>query len=178
MTTTTTTTDYTPRAWVGCLACYNAGNLVGEWLDADSLEDPDTLEAICTRPDHEELWCMDLDNIPGGECSPAEAARLARALTDYLEKADEYGLPAAVALEYLDSLNLSDSADWPWIGEDVTYTSADSKTDYVLEFLEGAYRLPELPWWLHIDYAGTFEDLTSGQTKISDGGTLYVFHDA
>lgn len=176
MTTTTTATDHTPRAWVGCLACYNDARLIGAWLDADGLEDADTLAAICTRPGHDELWVFDTDGLPGGEMSPDEAARKARALTDYLEQADDYGLPAAVALEYLDSLNLSESADWPRIGEDVTYTSADSKADYVLEFLEDALRL-ELPYWLHINYAGTFDDLTSGQTKISDGGTLYVFHD-
>jgi len=175
---TLTETDYTPRAWVGCLGCYNSGRLIGEWLDADGLEDPDTLAAICTRPDHDELWCMDLDNIPGGECSPAEAASLARAITDYLAGADDYGLAAPVALEYVESLNLSGPDDWPRIGEDVTYTSAESRTDYVLEFLEDAYRLPELPAWLHIDYAGTFEDLTSGETVIQHLGTFYVFHDA
>lgn len=176
--TTTTTTDHTPRAWIGCLACYNSGRLVGEWLDADGLEDPDTLAAICTRPDHEELWAMDLDGIPGGECSPLEAARKARALTDYLAAADENGLPAPVALEYLDGLNLEDSDDWPAIGEDINYSSAESRTDYVAEYLENAYSLPELPYWLHIDYAGTFQDLTMGNTVISHDGTLYVFHDA
>jgi hypothetical protein len=174
---TTTTTDHTPRAWVGCLACYNGGSLVGEWLDADGLEDSDTLAAICTHPGHEELWVFDTDGLPGGEMSPDEAARKARALTDYLAAADDYGLPAAVALEYLDSLNLNDPDDWPRIGDDVTYTSADSKTDYVCEFLENAYSLPKLPFWLHIDYAGTFEDMTSGETKIQHMGTLYVFHD-
>lgn len=175
--TTLTETDYTPRAWVGCLGCYNEGTLAGEWLDADELEDKDTLAAICTRPDHEELWCMDLDNIPGGECSPAEAARLARAITDYLAAADDWGMPAAVALEYVESLNLSSPDDWPRIGDDVSYTSAESETEYVLEWLENCENVAT-PDWLHIDYAGSFEDLTSGQTKIMLDGTLYVFHDA
>ena len=34
MTITTPTTDTTPRAWIGCLACYNEGRLVGDWYDA------------------------------------------------------------------------------------------------------------------------------------------------
>ena len=32
--TTRTNTDTTPRAWIGCLACYNDGRLVGDWVDA------------------------------------------------------------------------------------------------------------------------------------------------
>lgn len=31
---TITAEDTTPRIWVGCLAHYNAGRLVGEWFDA------------------------------------------------------------------------------------------------------------------------------------------------
>lgn len=174
---TTTDTDYTPRAWVGCLGCYNGGRLIGEWLDADGLEDADTLAAICTRPDHEELWCMDLENIPGGECSPAEAARMARALTDYLAAADENGLPAPVALEYLDGLNLSDPDLWPTIGEDVIYMSASSPTDYVEEYLENFTELPELPWWLRIDHRLTFDELTIFATVLEHDGMLYVFDD-
>ena len=34
MTTTPPTTDTTPRVWIGCLACYNEGRLVGDWYDA------------------------------------------------------------------------------------------------------------------------------------------------
>ncbi len=28
-----------PRVWVGCLGCYNAGVLVGAWVDAAEAED-------------------------------------------------------------------------------------------------------------------------------------------
>jgi hypothetical protein len=27
------TTTETPRVWIGCLASYNAGRLIGEWVD-------------------------------------------------------------------------------------------------------------------------------------------------
>lgn len=30
----TTAISTTPRAWIGCLACYNEGRLVGDWFDA------------------------------------------------------------------------------------------------------------------------------------------------
>jgi antirestriction protein len=31
--------DETPRAWVGCLACYNGGELVGAWVDGTDAEE-------------------------------------------------------------------------------------------------------------------------------------------
>src|SRR5436305_14737423 len=33
------------RAWIGCLACYNEGRLVGEWYDADEASDV-TIERV------------------------------------------------------------------------------------------------------------------------------------
>lgn len=32
--TTITDVETTPRVWIGCLACYNEGRLVGDWHDA------------------------------------------------------------------------------------------------------------------------------------------------
>ncbi|UUW92249.1 antirestriction protein ArdA [Pimelobacter simplex] len=63
-----------PRVWLGCLACYNDGRLVGEWvaaIDAPMI----TASQLHGRPtDHEELWCFDLDNLPlARELSPTEA---------------------------------------------------------------------------------------------------------
>ncbi|MFI0985044.1 antirestriction protein ArdA [Streptomyces exfoliatus] len=71
--------------WIGCLACYNGGSLVGDWYDADMADDitPDDLHGRETS--HEELWVMDHDGFAGalkGECSPYEVAELARALAD------------------------------------------------------------------------------------------------
>lgn len=171
----TMTTD-SPRAWVGCLACYNDGRLVGDWLDADGLEDSDTLEAICPRPDHEELWVMDHENLIGGEMSPAEAARQARALEDLALEAEDLYMPLAVAREYIEGLNINDPSAWPSL-ESSFNSAADSETDYVAEYMENLTGLPDLPYWLHIDYAGSFSDLTSGMTVIRHEGTLYVFND-
>ena len=78
METATATTTTTPAAWVGCLACYNGGNLHGAWCDA--------AEAVawrCDHPGHEEVWCFDFDGLPAGwviEMSPAEFAEKASAL--------------------------------------------------------------------------------------------------
>ena len=68
MTTLTISDD--PKAWVGCLACYNAGNLKGDWVDG--LEAGDFVP--CNTPGHEEWWVMDHECLPviKGECSPSE----------------------------------------------------------------------------------------------------------
>jgi hypothetical protein len=58
------------RVWVGCIACYNDGELVGQWLDAHEAVD----WSCPNHADHEEFWCYDQE-IPGvdGEISPQEA---------------------------------------------------------------------------------------------------------
>ena len=67
-----------PRAWVGCLACHNNGDLVGEWFDACEAADvtPDVLHLEHPQKEGcEELWCFDVDGIPvNEEMSPLEAA--------------------------------------------------------------------------------------------------------
>lgn len=93
---TDTTTE--PRVWIGCLACYNAGRLVGQWIDADEAGEltPEALHVAVSGQTiagqtyvagdpcpHEELWVMDHEGFGGmltGECSPAEAQRMAELL--------------------------------------------------------------------------------------------------
>lgn len=55
-------------AWVGCLACYNAGNLVGQWHDAADLEDWQI--PADHNPTHEEWIVMDSEGLHIGELSP------------------------------------------------------------------------------------------------------------
>ena len=72
------TMTITPRAWIGCLACYNEGQLVGHWYDAIDAGDvlPEDLHGVPT--DHEELWVMDHENLPTapgcGEMDPCSAS--------------------------------------------------------------------------------------------------------
>lgn len=66
-----------PSAWVGCLACYNAGRLNGDWVDAEEAANV-TPEDLHDDPEeaaeHEELWVFDTESLPiKGECSPQEA---------------------------------------------------------------------------------------------------------
>ena len=82
-----TTTTVQARVWVGCLGCYNAGGLVGAWVDAleaESLEPHEqaavSMPAVCGDVKAEERWVFDHEGFGGfleGECSPAEAVRVA-----------------------------------------------------------------------------------------------------
>ena len=83
--------ENTPRVWVGCLACYNDGLLVGEWFDAaDCPQDREEFDAAVTVPathfpgsNHEELWVFDHECIPvSGEFSPMDAQKYATWLED------------------------------------------------------------------------------------------------
>ena len=85
MNTTSSATDTAPRAWIGCLACYNEGRLVTTY---------DVHGAHSRADSHDELWCFDHENIPiSGEMSPADAAAWGRCLAEV----DEHLRPALCA---------------------------------------------------------------------------------
>jgi len=61
-----TTTTEVSKVWVGCIGCYNEGNLVGKWMTADQVEDThdkgqNLVRAVCTKPLHEEWRIHDYD---------------------------------------------------------------------------------------------------------------------
>ena len=83
MTTTSSATDTTPRAWIGCLACYNAGSLIGDWFDAVAADEVTTYDIHGRASSHDEMWVMDHENIPvKGEMSPADAAAWGQVYTE------------------------------------------------------------------------------------------------
>lgn len=116
------------RAWVGCLACYSEGRLVGEWVDA-----VDAAECVpCQRAGHEEWWVMDHEGLPvAGECSPGEATRWAEIMTACAEGT---GAPLDAVRAYLDNFHgyedaLNDFED-AWCGE------WESERQYAEEYAE------------------------------------------
>lgn len=83
----TTTQQETPAVWIGCLHCYNSGDLVGDWFEALTADEV-TLADVhrgSGRGDAgcEELWVMDHENLPvSGEMSPMDAAAWAERLDE------------------------------------------------------------------------------------------------
>jgi len=86
--------------WVGCLGCYNNGQLNGVWVDARDAADLEALglakiETVgdytaprCVRCFADEFWVFDTDTSIKAfqqEMSPTEAAELARGLDAAIE---------------------------------------------------------------------------------------------
>lgn len=107
-----------PKAWVGCLACYSNGDLVGEWFDAAEAADVTLTVLHLEHPQEdtcEEMWVFDTDGIPvNEEMDPMTAARWGNLLNFIDEKLqpsffawissgaaslDEDGLPDPEAFE-------------------------------------------------------------------------------
>ena len=96
-----------PRVWIGCLACYNEGELVGHWYDAVDADRvmPEDLHGVPT--DHEEMWCLDHENMPGGEMDPMTAARWGALIEA------EHPQWRGAFLAWLDDQGIEDPADAP-----------------------------------------------------------------
>ena len=170
--------DYAPAAWIGCLACHNAGNLVGEWFDADALAEVADLpegdmrkRVGCTHADHEEFWVMDYEGFAGaleGECSPMEAAALAEWLGRMADAARGWGdiLPALV--EYArETFAYGDTPLTEVDPDDVVERLIgvyDNDADMAEEYLSDAYDADSLPEWVryHVDWAGIAHDMRCG----------------
>lgn len=76
-----------PRVWIGCLAHYNTGFLVGQWFDAEDADDVTLADVHAGSglgfTGCEELWCFDHEYLPvSGELSPWEAAQWGRRLAE------------------------------------------------------------------------------------------------
>lgn len=78
-----------PRAWIGCLTCYNHGDLVGNWFPATKAAGA-TIAGV--HADHDvnhrirgcdELWVFDHEHIPvRGEMDPLRAAEWGARITE------------------------------------------------------------------------------------------------
>lgn len=165
-----TNTDDTLRAWVGCLACYNAGTLRGEWVDAT---DAGTF-VPCTIPGHDEWWCMDLDNFPHdfGECSPATAQEFA----ENVEKVTrETHAPRGAVYAYLDYIGTGDLDGF----SDAYQGEYESETAYAQEFAESIGAIQTDYAWpaSYIDWDRAARDLFASDmwSAPAPWGCVYVF---
>ena len=136
------------RVWVGCLGCYNAGALVGAWVDAleaEQLEPHEHLASAgirspaCGRLEGaDERWCLDLEGFGGfasGEMSPSEAQRIAEQMAAIEADGQDLGAVAA----WLDWESEPVPEDWSNVSErfaDEYAGHADSGPDYAEELAE------------------------------------------
>lgn len=128
------------QVWVGCLAHYNNGELIGDWVDAVDAPDwvcpkanPNDIYTTC-----EETWCLDHE-IPGlsGECSPMEA----KAWGELLAQVEDH----------------EEDAFCSWLSLD----KRDPHTDTIEDFrdaYEGQWDSPRAHAENYIDEVGGFSD--------------------
>jgi hypothetical protein len=146
-----TTTTVEARVWVGCLGCYNAGALVGEWVDALEAGEYDPhgpgglgmagLKApACGSAEADERWCFDHEGLAGfveGECSPAEAVRVA----ELLEAIEADGADVEAVRAWIGWVGWSGRTPMQWDEiregfEDAYAGHADSGPDYAEELAD------------------------------------------
>lgn len=136
------------RVWVGCLACYNEGRLVGEWFDAaDAPQDMDDFVERVKHPSattHEELWCFDIENSPvDGEMSPMDAVK-------YAEMIENLDIPLGALTAWLDNHHEKLSED---AIEQATDAYIGDSEDALDECYEGVYPEGDLPEWARSSYS-------------------------
>lgn len=170
-----------PAAWVGCLACYNNGDLVGGWVaavDAEGLTSADVHGTHPGAPQHDELWVFDHEHIPvDGEISPQLASLWGRLIESVQEdlrsplrawvdaaapELDEDGLPSVEAFQE------AYAGRWP------------SFQDYAQELAGDTGLLDRVPEDLkpYFDWRKWSRDLEPGHTVAdAPGSEVYVFRD-
>lgn len=131
----------TYRVWVGCLACYNGGALVGDWFDAEDAptSEEDFNERVSVPRSHthdvnphEELWVFDHENSPvSGEYSPNAAVEYA----EWIAELDPEDREAFTAWLRTVSETLEDDSVWRFNRKKIGYYDGGHYDHYGPQFV-------------------------------------------
>jgi antirestriction protein len=163
------------NAWVGCVACYNAGRVVGKWCEAVDAGDLTIANVHKGQPcpnQGEELHCYDTEGLGILECSPSEATERAKILADayvpdaLLKYASATGISLAQAAEEFEDA---------YCGE---YSNGEEFAQQIAEDIGALDRDAKWPMTC-IDWAAAWRELELGEDYWSypagGGGCVYVF---
>lgn len=142
----------TPRAWVGCLGCYNSGTLNGAWVDGEVAGDVSLAVKVVERDSYigegkvtvcavcgsDEFWVFDHENFDGlisGECSPMEAQEKAELLSS-VDESEREAWRAWLSNGMTPDLDTMREA---YVGE------YDSAEDMAQEYLDSTGMLSDVP---------------------------------
>lgn len=177
----TTTTVPAMRVWIGCLACYNDGRLVGDWfgaIDANEVTLADVhRDSGGSRAGCEELWVFDHDNMPvHREMSPAEAAEWGRVV----EEVGEHLRPALLAWVRSGDYVVEGMGDLPSVSdfEERFAGHWDDFDEYAHQLAEDIGLLANVPEEVarYFDWAAWIRDLALDHTTEADAdGGVHVF---
>lgn len=182
-TTTTTETTQWPGTlpergiYAACLASYNAGRLVGRWIDCDGLTGDEILAEIQSMlegspvPNAEEWAIHDYCGIPSSFGENPDLDKIA----EWVEMVEEHGEAWAEYVgwageHYATPDNFRDS----YCGE------YESPAHYAEDFHESTGSLSSVPEFLryHIDWESVARDMRHDGYYFRETGprTCYVFH--
>jgi antirestriction protein len=176
-----TKTNEKRRVWIGCLACYNGGRLVGQWFDADEAEDitPEIIHACdldVVLSTHEELWVFDHEGFGGwlsGECSPIDAANADRGLTAF---EDSSRAPLVAINAWLDNQGITpNELDDTHIDafQDAYQGEYESPANYAREMFHDTHGASDTDR-VHSEWPYTCIDWERAAEKLIVGGNIWV----
>jgi antirestriction protein len=183
MTTTTTTNDVS-KVWVGCIGCYNEGNLVGKWMDADQTEeawesDGGLTSAVCTKPLHEEWRIHDYDG-PIASCYREEHPSIDELISMMNlidEDPDEYTVALMIHRDRTTDAPTA-SAIEELAGQVVHIGYRSDLKDYFMEWAyDVGYMTDENPMLSYIDWEHFARDCMYDYTEYEYDGSLYIVSD-
>lgn len=176
----------TPRVWIGCLASYNAGRLIGEWVDAT---DTDVMNEAQKRVaaqavkaakeakeypvyfgEPEEFFIADYDNFPSAVVSHLGEYPSYDTVAKIATLIEDKGEEASAFFEFASNVGM----DLSGLDEDDFYTHFrgewDSKEAFVQEQADelGVGGLPGRVWTSH---HASFED---GVSTVDTIGHSYI----
>lgn len=172
--------DLTPRAWIGCVACYNSGRLVGEWFGAGNASDVTLSEVHGGQAQIlsgcEELWCFDTENIPvDRELSPHEAKQWG----EVFNEVDEHLWPALHAWVRSGVYMAQSNSDVPVTGDfiDSYMGEHETFTSYLQEYLNDIGLLADAPELAqrYFDWERFARDEEHNYTVCETSGGVFVF---
>lgn len=177
----TTTTE--PAVWIGCLACYNAGRLIGAWYPATEAGDVD-VKAVhrgsgvnWRREGCEELWCLDIEGMPvQREMGPVEAQRWG----EIYEEVGPEQWGALCAWVRSGAYTAEGDSDYPVIAdfEEAFCGEWGSFRDYALDLADGIGLLRDVPEEIsrHFGWDSWINDQEADYSVIdAPTGGVYVF---
>jgi antirestriction protein len=129
-----TCTSETPRVWIGSLHAYNEGRLVGEWTDADDLEQLEAVAArVLAKGGGEEIALMDREgfgDLIGEYTQLSRVAEIAQAIEEHGEAFLVYWSEIVGDLQDKDIADAIEQFEEAFCGE------YDSLRDYAEELAE------------------------------------------
>lgn len=174
-----------PQVYVASLADYNAGHLLGCWIELEAAPTADEIsEQIqemlkgSKEPIAEDWAIHDTDDIPSGLVGEFTSLTELELLGEAIDK---HGLAAVAAASDIYPGNIEGCAtllDNGWseyeAGSSGTWSA---RAEYAYQYAEGLGISDDNPLFRYVDWDRYGRDLLSGVTYTESGGTLYIFHD-